>query len=74
MMWMINMDEQILILEKQADELMVLMHEAPMNELRTDADGHRWIGTNSQAYADRSREWCRVMDKIDVLKSINDSA
>ena len=56
-------------LEAQEDELRVLMHEAPMNQLRTDADGRKWIGTNSMAYADRSAEWCRVREQIAILKA-----
>lgn len=54
-------------LTAECDRLRTLMHEAPMNILRTDANGHKWIGSNSMAYADRSREWIAACDKRDAL-------
>lgn len=56
------------LLEAKRDNLRKEMHEAPMNTLRTDANGHRWIGSNSMAYADRSSEWIAVCDEIDRIK------
>lgn len=56
------------MLEEKAAKLRVLMHEAPMNKLMTNADGHKWIGTNSMAYADRSAEWCKIIQKIKDIK------
>lgn len=52
-------------LKAECDRLRELMHTAPMNQLRTDANGHRWIGTNSMAYADNSREWMKACDRYE---------
>lgn len=56
-------------LNKECDRLRQLMHEAPLNTLRTDANGHKWIGSNSMAYADRSREWMAACDRRDAALS-----
>lgn len=53
----------------QCERLRQLMHEAPMNQLRTDANGHKWMGTHSTAYAERSREWMAACDLRDALSS-----
>jgi hypothetical protein len=54
-------------LNSECMRLRDLMHDAPMNQLRTDADGHKWVGTQSTAYADRSREWMAACDRRDAL-------
>ena len=57
-------------LEVECERLRQLMHEAPMNTLRTDANGHRWIGSNSMAYADRSKEWIDACDRLDAARRL----
>jgi hypothetical protein len=54
-------------LNSECERLRDLMHDAPMNQLRTDADGYRWIGTHSMAFADRSSEWIAACDKRDAF-------
>jgi hypothetical protein len=33
-----------------------------MNTLRTDHNGHKWNGTHSVAWADRSREYAAALE------------
>lgn len=54
-------------MNSECERLRDLMHEAPMNQLRTDANGHKWMGTHSTAYAERSREWMAACDKRDAF-------
>lgn len=44
-------------LERTVHRLREMAHEAPLNPLRTDADGHRWVAMNSDAWARFSREY-----------------
>lgn len=58
-------------IEKQEAEcarLRELAHSAPLNPYRLDADGHRWVDLQSNAWADRSREWMAACNKLDEMK------
>ena len=48
-------------MSEKLEALRKLAHEAPMNTLRTDHDGHKWIGTYSVVWADRSREYAAAL-------------
>jgi hypothetical protein len=51
-------------LEAECERLRKEMHEAPMNKVFQDHTGHRFLGTHSMAWADRSREWVEACKKL----------
>lgn len=40
-------------------------HDVPLNPYRLDADGHRWVEMQSNAWASSSREWMQFADEVD---------
>lgn len=55
-------------LEAEISRLETLMHEAPLNKVFQDHHGHRHLGTHSNAWATRSREWCDAKSKIEAIR------
>ena len=45
-------------------------HEAPMNPLRTDHDGHRWIDQISTAWARRGDECIALSEQARKLRAL----
>lgn len=58
-------------LVEKAERLRREMHEAPLNKVFQDHDGHRHLGTHSTAWARKSREWCDVMAELKASVSVN---
>lgn len=52
----------------ECDRLRKLAHEAPLNPLRTDHDGHRWIEPQSEAWRHRVNEWMAACDRAHAIK------
>lgn len=65
-------DEQIKSLEADVDRLAIAMREATMNKVFQDHTGHRFLGTHSNAWADRSREWIEARNRLSALKAKRD--
>lgn len=55
-------DEELLARAKAARRAA---HDAPLNPYRLDADGHRWASMDSNAWADRAREWHELANEVD---------
>jgi hypothetical protein len=51
-------------LKDRCDRLRKEMHEAPLNKVFQDHDGHRHLGTHSNAWATKSREWCDAVSEL----------
>lgn len=51
-------------LEAECERLRKAMHEAPTNKVFQDHTGHRFLGTHSTAWADRSREWAEAKRRL----------
>lgn len=64
--------DQIKSLEAEVDRLAVAMRESPMNKVFQDHTGHRFLGTHSTAWADRSREWIEARKRLSALKAKRD--
>ncbi|MEQ8450615.1 MAG: hypothetical protein RIB97_13100 [Nitratireductor sp.] len=54
-------------LETECERLLKAAHEAPMNPLRTDANGHRWVALHSSAWARRSSEYMAARARLDAI-------
>jgi hypothetical protein len=47
------------------EKLRAAAHEAPMNKVFQDHDGHRFLGSHSMAWAKASREWMEACAKAE---------
>ncbi|MDW9768594.1 hypothetical protein [Sinorhizobium meliloti] len=63
-------------LTEECERLRKEMHEAPLAKIYTRHDGSRFIDHDQHTYAwaNRSREWCQCMDKLDAAKRAADVA
>jgi len=50
--------------QQKCERLRREMHEAPLNKVFQDHNGHRHLGTHSTAWARKSREWCDAMAEL----------
>lgn len=48
-------------LEEKIERLRQEMHDAPLNKVFTNHDGSRHLGTHSNAWAAKSREWSEAV-------------
>jgi hypothetical protein len=48
-------------LEQKIERLKQEMHDAPLNKVFQDHHGHRYLGTHSNAWAVKSREWAETV-------------
>lgn len=55
-------DQELLAATLQARRLM---HDAPLNPYRKDADGHRWVQQDTQAWTVTSRQWMELATEVD---------
>jgi hypothetical protein len=58
--------EMIEALRSECDRLRELAHEAPLNKVFETHTGHKFLGTHSTAWADRSREWMAACARLDA--------
>lgn len=57
----------------EVERLRDAMHNAPMNKVFQDHTGHKFLGTHSMAWADRSREWGVAKNELTaILKEIEE--
>lgn len=65
-----DIDAQIEAKRAECERLRTEMHEAPMNKVFQDHTGHRFLGTHSMAWANRSREWTEAVKDLARLEEI----
>jgi hypothetical protein len=53
-------------LRERCERLRHEMHEAPMNKMFKDHTGHRFLGSHSMAWAQKSREWAAARREFEL--------
>jgi hypothetical protein len=43
----------------------IAAHDCRMNPYRENADGHRWVEIETNAWAERGREWAELANEVD---------
>lgn len=62
-------------LERQYEEVMARARAAPMNPVRMDHDGHRWVEPVSSAWFRHSSEAAAIWDRLQrARQSVNPRA